>query len=625
MSPNDQLLIPRLEKLLEENLENEQFGVEDLARSIGISRSHLHRKLRVISGQSISQFIREYRLRKALDLLKEGKHSVSEVAYMVGFGSATYFSRSFTNFYGNPPSQAASLELAGPEKGPLSKEKLRWTKSVPAKWVAAIIGFAILIPYSIFFLIQLSGRSQSPEVVNKSVAILPFENLSDDPLNAYFSVGIGDAIARKLSGISDLRIVSQTASVLNEDGRESMIEIAHKLNTSYVLEGSVQKFGPTIRVEVGLVNGISGHRVWAEHFDRKFEDIFQVQNEIAEKVALHCETALAPDFQSRMNLGYTDNVEAYELYMKAYYEFTTYTREGYTKADEYCVEAIKLDSSFALAYSLQGNVAIAKGSMFGVELSAREALSQSIISIRKALVIEPKLPEAHAVKGFYHLYYEWDFEKAEEEYLLGIESFNAEGYALYVDYLNFAGRHKEALEMTKRLEHNEPYYPNTRMILSLYYNQRFDEAREFALSRLRVIQNYMTLDTYGFLLLNTGDYKEAIHMFHQVFELEDIRYPRILGWLGAAYARSGENDKARELLNELKDHKGRSSAGSPAFFIAVIHAALDEKEEALHWLTIAIDEHEMEIPWLVTEPQFSQLHENENFIALARTVGFPDW
>ena len=616
-------MIARLELIVEENLGDEQFGVGNLAKAVGISRSHLHRKLGAASGQSVSQFVREYRLRKALDLLKEGQHSVSEVAYLVGFSSASYFSRCFTLFFGHPPSQADKIDPARLEEGPPGHVRMQLLKSIPSRWVGALLVFAILIPYSIFLLFQLSGRSIESEIMTKSVAILPFENLSDESSNEYFSTGVGNAIARKLSAITDLRVVSQTTMFQKGDSNESMVEIAEKLNTSYLLKGSVQKIGDTIRVEVGLVNGKTGHWIWAEYFDKKFDDIFQMQNEIAENVALHMEIALSPEVRSKLNLGYTSSPAAYELYMKAYYEFTSYTRAGYRRAEEYCEQAIKLDSSFALAYSLQGNIAIAKGSMFGVELSAMEALSQAIISIRKALEIEPDLPEAHAVKGFYHLYYEWDFQKADQEYKKGIERFNAEGYALYVDYLNFAGRHKEALEMAQRLEQNEPYYPNSRMILCYFYNQQIVEAREFALSRLRVMHNYVTLDSYGFLLLNTGDYQEATRIFQQIFELENIRYPRILGWMGAAYARSGEKVKARELINELTQHRAHNSAGSPAFFIAVIHAAMDETADALHWLSVAIDDHEMEIPWLTTEPQFYQLHNHKDFRAMVKKVGFP--
>jgi tetratricopeptide (TPR) repeat protein len=348
-----------------------------------------------------------------------------------------------------------------------------------------------------------------------------------------------------------------------------------------------------------------------------------VQNEIAEKVAFSLETSLSPAERSDLDLGYTSNPQAYKLYMKARYEFGTYSRAGYKKAEDYATQAIALDANFALAYSLLGNISFAKGSIFGVELDAREALSQAFIHISKALEIEPDLPEAHAMKGFYYLYFDWDFKKAEDEYKLGMERFNTESYAYYADFLNFVGRHKEALELAIQLEYFEPYYPNTRMILSLFYNQMFVEAKEFALARLRTIQNYLTLDSYGFLLLNTGEYKEAIDIFKQIFELEGIRYPRIMGYLGAAYARSGQEDQARLIIKELEELRTQSTAGSLGFFIAVIYAALGENEKALGWITTATVEHEMEIPWLTTEPQFYALHELADFEALVKKVGFP--
>ena len=618
-----QSLITRLEQLVEENIGNEEFGVEELASAAGISRSHLHRKLRATSGQSASQFIRDYRLNKALILLKEEQQTVSEVAFRVGFSSPTYFSKCFADLYGHPPSQANKIILPDPNIDPKLPSGRKGIKAIKIKWVLVLFALAILLPYSVFFSIQLSRKGKIIEEEANSVAILPFQNLSDDPVNAYFSVGVGDAIARKLSGISDLRVVSKTGPVQKGAELESMVEIAHKLNTSHVLEGSVQRFGEIIRVEVGLVSGKTGHRVWAEHYDRKFEDIFQVQNEIAEKVVLSLKNSLSPEERSKLNLGYTSDPLAYELYMKARFEFSTYTRTGYRMAEDYLDQAIALDPDFALAHCLLGNISFAKGSIFGVELDAREALSQAFIHISKALEIEPDLPEAHAMKGFYHLYFDWDFKKAEEEYIRGVERFNMEGYAYYADYLNFVGKHAEALEISLQLESSEPYYPNSRMILSLFYNQMFYEAKEFALARLRIMQNFSTLDSYGFLLLNTGEYKEAIDIFRQVFELENVRYPRILGWMGAAYARSGQEIQATILLEELKELRLKSTAGSPGFFIAVIYAALEENEKALDWITTAMNDHEMEIPWLTTEPQFYALHDQSDFKDLVKKVGFP--
>jgi tetratricopeptide (TPR) repeat protein len=137
------------------------------------------------------------------------------------------------------------------------------------------------------------------------------------------------------------------------------------------------------------------------------------------------------------------------------------------------------------------------------------------------------------------------------------------------------------------------------------------------------MKNYWTMDSYGFILLNSGRYTEAIKIFLEIFKIENQRYPRILGWLGAAYAHSGQTDRAQEILEELKNRQAISSAGSTAFFTAVVCSALGETADALHWLRIAIDDHEMEIPWLISEPQFFHLHDHPTFAKMVAEIGFP--
>jgi tetratricopeptide (TPR) repeat protein len=236
--------------------------------------------------------------------------------------------------------------------------------------------------------------------------------------------------------------------------------------------------------------------------------------------------------------------------------------------------------------------------------------------------LDPELIEAQLWNGYYLLYNNWDFEGAEQSYKKSIGTDNPDALAIYADFLNFTRRHEEAFEISQRLDQTNPYYPNSRMILSLYYLGRFTEAEEFAQSRMKLFKNYFILDSYGFLKLNTGNYNEAIDIFQRIFEIEGVRYPRILGWMGAAYARSGQPEKAKELMVELKTNLAESNAGSPAFFIAVIYAALSDEESAINFLQRAIDEHEMEIPWLLSEPQFFSLHSNPAFQILVRKVGF---
>lgn len=617
-------LVQELNVHIGKNLTNEAFGVEELATAMGYSRSHLHRKLQKHLDKTISQYIREYRLEKASSILKKEDLNVSEVAYMVGFGSATYFSKSFTAYFGIPPSEIKKQALSANEEAPFFSGAAGKKSKLGRNILLSIMTVFILGTSFIFMWRWLPGEGLKNKEANLSIALMPLTNLSNDPLNLYLVQGVGDAIARKLSALEDLRVVSQLSTSHLYAENKSLIQIADKLKTSYVLEGSIQKINDQVRIEVGLVNGKTGIRIWSEHYDRGFDDIFNIENEIAEHVATSLKSHLSPIEISDLNKSYTDNAKAYELYLKGVFELRTYTRTGINQALDYFMEAIQLDSTFAMAYNWLGHSIIARAAMFGAELDALEALELAIVPIEISLEIDPDLSEARAIRAFYYLYHDWDFKRAEKEYQLGINKREPEGYALYADYLNFVRRHQEALTLSRQQEKDEPYYPNTRMILSLYYTGQVEEALSYAEARFRILKNYSTMDSYGFVLLNSGDYQRAIEIFKQIFEIENIRYPRILGWLGAAYARSGQETKAEAILKELKEKQAISSAGSTAFFIAVVNAALGNTDEALHWLRIAIDDHEMEIPWLISEPQFYALHEHPEFKRMVREVGFPE-
>ena len=290
---------------------------------------------------------------------------------------------------------------------------------------------------------------------------------------------------------------------------------------------------------------------------------------------------------------------------------------------EYFNQAIEQDPNFALAYSGLAVCYIDKASIFGAELNALDAFALASPYLKKALELDPDLPEAHTLNGFYLLYNNWDFKGAEKEYRKSIITNYNIALHVYSDFLNFVNRDSDALIIAERLNQTDPFYPNSKMVYALYYLGRYEEATEFAKSRLKLFHNFSSLGDYGFLMLNTNHYSEAIESFQKAMELEGIRYPRILGWMGAAYARSGQQKKAMEIIEELKELSKTTRAGSVGFFIAVIYAALGDKDSALHWIQEAYTHHEMEIPWLKSEPQFYSLHDDPEFKDILRKVGFP--
>lgn len=624
MPRTDPALIQRLEKFLEEHLQDDSINVESMASAMGYSRSHLHRLVYRSSGKSISQFIREYRLEKALEFLKQERLNVSEAAFRVGFSSASYFSKSFNEYFGFPPSETLSMQHQVDSRDTTSENVPGGNSRLKRALIPLVVLLAILTSSLVFFRIWRPDQGIVTEKGQTSIALLPFTNLTSDPDNLFFCQGVNDAIARKLSSIQHMRVISRISTRQYMESQTPVRQIARELRASYILLGSIQHAGEKIRIEVGLLNGSTGVTLWSENYDRSFEDIFEIQNEIAERVAGSLDATLSPGSTEFVaEPGYTTDPKAYELYMKGLFELRTYTSAGAKKSAEYFQAAIAVDPDFAMAHNWLGHSYIAQAAMFGMELDALEGLEKAFPHIQKSIELDPDLKEARPIHAFYFLYHDWDFQKAEQEYILGLNKSQPESYALYADYLNFVRRHEEALEWSEKQELNEPYYPNPRKIMSLFYVGRVDEAIEYAENRLRVQKNYWMMDSYGFVLLNAGRYEKAVDVFREIFQIEQVRYPRILGWLGAAFARSGKEEKAREIIVELKGLKEQSSASSPAFFIAVVYAALGESEPALQWLRRAIDDHEMEIPWLISEPQFFELHDDPGFQAMAAEVGFP--
>ncbi|WP_197276737.1 tetratricopeptide repeat protein [Mangrovimonas sp. ST2L15] len=476
-----------METEVEINLNNEQFGVEKLAQNIGMSRSNLHRKLQKLTGQSISQFIREYRLKRGLEYLKKENATVSEVAFKVGFNSPSYFTSCFIDFFGYAPS-AVKYKTFKERRDHVYMEKTLESKSGNylkfAGW-AAVIFIPLLLVY---FLINPSMNRVEKDTLDQAI---------------------------------------------------------------------------------------------------------------------------------------TENSEAYDLYLKGENLRRIYTPSSLDKSIEYFNKAIELDSSFALAYAGIAQTYISKACIFEASLQPMECFKIVKPYIEKAEELDPDLIQVHILKGFIHVFGDWDFEKAEEEYKKAIVTDYPEALAVYVDLLNFVKKHDLALEISNRLNRKHPHYPNSRMILTLYFLGENQEANAFANERLKIYSNYFTLDNSGFLFLNTGQYEKAISLFEQAIELEGIRYPRMLGWMGASYAKLGQKDKAMALINELKEMKDKGYSGSYSFFVAIIYASLGERQAALEWLENSYDNHDMEIPWLLTEPQFYPLHNEPAFKDLVKKVGFP--
>lgn len=656
-SADDQFL-EKLKREIDNNLTNEQFSVEALAKNIGMSRSQLHRRLSTVTGKSVSQFVREHRLSLGMTLLKGGELTAAEVADRIGFGSPTYFSKCFNEFYGVPPGEARHKALshapettttigdAGPDgenstadphthTHPLTDVAhavlTKRTDSKPLwqrrSWILMLISTLVVaictvIAYRYFAGDDQLNNSAAVAATGRSIAILPFKNLSEDDRNEYFGEGIVEAIRTSLSQVGALRVISRTSVEQYRKTSKSAKVIAGELNVTALLEGSIQRNQNAVRIEVRLIDGETETQLWAETYDRELKDVFAIQTEIAQQVAEELHAKLTVEERTRLSATDTKDPRAYDLYLKGIYEFRTYTNRGTHNAIDLLGQAIALDPNYAKAYAYLAYSQICLASIFGAEQSALEGLQHGKPFIDKALAIDPQLDIAHMLMGFYYLYHDWDIKRVEAEYKRAVVNEDPDALAMYCDFLNFVRRHDEALVYAERLDALDPYYPNSRMILSYYYTHRTDDALHFSERRLQLFNNYYTFDSHGFLMLQLGRYDEAIKYFNKAIALEGIRYPRMLGWMAAAHAKSGNRKAAFEIIEELKLRLQKGDDGSIAFFIAAAYAALSDKAAALEWLNKAFKSHDMEMPWIMTEPQFDVLHNEPEFKRIADAVGF---
>ena len=348
--------INKLTALVEANLENERFGIEELAREMGMSHSGIHRKLKEILNQNISQFIREIRLKKAKELLLNEDLTAAEIAYRVGFGSPTYFNKCFHATFGVSPGEFRNREPENEPENPAVE-----AKSLPKKpkrpkifWILIVCAL-FLIPLSFFLISRFSG-SKSADAKQKSIALLPFKYLGGEPEKQYLADGMMDAILVHLSKISNLRVISRTSMEQYRKTNKSAKTIGKELGVAYLVEGSFQKEGDRIRLILQLIKTVDDDHAWSNEYDRDWKDIFSIQSEVSETIASELKVAITPDERQLIRKAPTTNLTAYDFYQRGMDEFEKYGLDNQNdyvplgKAQKYFRKALELDSTFALAY-----------------------------------------------------------------------------------------------------------------------------------------------------------------------------------------------------------------------------------------------------------------------------------
>jgi TolB-like protein/Flp pilus assembly protein TadD len=490
-------------------------------------------------------------------------------------------------------------------------------------WIyIVVVGAAISA--ALFFLGRYTVANRtavSPnELSAKSIAVLPFANLSHDPDNAYFAAGIQDEIVTRLSKISDLKVISCTSTQRFESSPDDVPAIAGQLGVANILEGSVQRTSDQVRVNVQLIKGATNTHLWADTFDRRLTDIFAVESEIAKAIAATLQAKLSSSEQSAITAKPTENAEAYQLYLKGRFFWNKRTGQNLNKAADYFNQAISVDPKYALAY-----VGLADAYLLMPFYGAgapRDSYPKAKAAAEKALELDDSLAEAHTslAQGFcYHL----EFDQAVREFERAIE-LNPNYPTAHQWYGSSAlvalGRFDQAIAEVKRAIELDPLSLVTNVDLgNTYYRaRRYDEAIAQCRKTLEMDPSfYYTRWNLGLALAAKGDLATAIEEFKKARELSDN--PATLGLLGYAYGLSGNKTEAAKIRDELEALSKQRYVSAYSF--ALVYLGLGNKEEALRWLEKSYEDRAGEgLRFIKVEPLLDPLRGDPRFAALVQKV-----
>ena len=503
---------------------------------------------------------------------------------------------------------ASRLQRCSPDARKMRRSRVTL---IAAAMVVLGLSALLIVPRS---RIQNPALNPAPE---KSIAVLPFENRSEDKANAYLAEGIQEEILTRLSKIADLKVISRTSTQQYKSAPENLREIARQLGVAHILEGSVQKNANTVRVNVQLINAATDSHLWADTLDRKLTDIFSVQSDIAQKIAASLQAKLTYREQKTLKSIPTQIPEAYDLYLRARYLLNRRTADSMQQARELFQQAVAKDPGFAL-----GHTGIAEAYILLAEYGEISNAEGSLLAwpeLSSALAIDDRISAAHASRAILLSDFDWNWAAADSEYRRAIElnPNNATARHWYALYLAELGRFEEGLTQINVARKLDPFAAAIRAAKAkiLFVAHRYAEALKEGQAALDLQPNFAAaLDQIIPAYTFQRKFLEAIEAISKYPDPSDNDSSLQRAYV---YAASGDKEKAEEIMRKVISAPG---AYAP-YDIAIVCAALNQQEDALGWLATAINRHSLSIAWLRVDPRFENISSHPGFRELiARLV-----
>ncbi|HXY24181.1 MAG TPA: protein kinase [Candidatus Acidoferrum sp.] len=461
---------------------------------------------------------------------------------------------------------------------------------------------------------RLLGRPRIQQI--RSLAVLPFENLSGDPEQDYFADGMTDALITDLGEIHALRVISRTSVMRYKSERKPLAQIARDLHVDGIVEGSVSRMGSAVQISAHLLHGPTDTLLWSKSYKRDLQNVFALQADVAGAIVREINLTLTPQEAARLAASKPGNPVAHEAYLRGRYLINGNSSQQ-RQAREYFEQALRIDPNYAAAYAGLADYYLSP------EVRPLVSMPQAKQFARKALDLDPDLAAAHVELALIHFYADWDWAAADREFKLAIQlnPGDAEAHRSNSYFLSALGRADEAQAESDQARQLDPLSIWTQITSGyvFYFSRKYDEAIAQCRRALEWDSHSAgAFDCLGASYLAEGMYEQAIAASSKASELSNNDPARLVG-LGRAYALAQRPSDARKILGQLREVSSRTYV--PPYFFATIYAALGQKEEAFSSLQQALLERDGYLVWLRADAAVDPLRQDPRFQELLGHVG----
>lgn len=604
-----EVFINKVKQIILKNIQDEKFGVHNLASEIGLSRSQILRKVKASTNKSVNCLIREIRLNEALKQLREDNFTASEIAYNVGFNSPSYFSKCFHDYFGFPPGDVKNKDVNFLNKISDPNRRIQPTKKKFKKILIYIIPLFFLLATYQWYRIKTNKPI--------SIVILPFIDLSANNDKEYLSDGFTEAITLELSKFESLRVISRTSAMSYKGKNRHSKDIANELRVDYLLEGSILYDSDSLRVLIKLIEATKKEKhIWQKSYSQKFENILQLVANLSNEISKEINIAISPN--AIVSSNYKINTKAYNLYLKGRHLWNQQSDKSINSAIDFLHESIAIDSSFAPAFVTLAEAYITLNKFIRNNDEKPVNREKSRSAIKKAIALDKTLGAAFISYGNILGKFDWDWQGM-----------------------------KTMLDKGLQLEPNSAY---GHMLLSDYYlvNSMFELAINEALIAEKLDPMNPWIGTsVGVIYCMVNDYDKSIAQYHKVLEVFPS-YGSVLSELGFVQYLNGQLNDSKTTFIKFQEVRGNSEMvkayyeepmedvfrfwlsnvreGDPKYcsypiLTAQVHMLMNEKQQALAYLEIAHKYRFEYLPTLLFRPEFNSLHNEPRFKALVKKTG----